>query len=182
MKKKLMLMSTILLISIGVAGNTFSWFSASSNKSEEISIISTIGVEVLEKNSKSLSNIKTKEYTKNIKVKSLGTGETYIRVRLIPEWSNHNLSISNVKLNLSNNSDWIFHKDGYYYFKYYLNENQITSELIKSITFTSLPAEYDGENFTLKVVAEGVQKNNKALKTVWGIDKLPFTADKPWSP
>lgn len=171
MKKKLMIMSTILLISIAVAGNTFAWFSTSTDGSgkKETPIktaLSTIDVSVLDTNAR---------------VKSSGTGKTYVRVRLIPQWSDPSLSVSNVELSL-NSEDWTSKQaDGYYYFKYYLNENQATSALVKSINISKTP-EYDGAEFNLKTVAEGVQINNEAFKKVWKINSLPFTPDKPWSP
>lgn len=167
MRKKLIIISTILLISISVAGNTFSWFSSSTNNSEETVMFNTIDVEVLDEDAR---------------VKSIGTGETYVRVRLIPQWIDHNLSVSNVILNL-NSKDWTSkQEDGYYYFKYYLNKDQITSKLVEGVNFTSLPPEYEGKSFKLKVVAEGVQKNNKALGAVWEVKNLPFAPNERWTP
>lgn len=164
MKKKLIIISTILLISIAVAGNTFAWFSASSNnpmqrKMPDRTEMSTIDVRVLDE---------------DVRVQSLGTGETYVRVRLAPRWSDQNLSISNVEIRL-NSEDWTDKQaDGYYYYKKALTKDQITSPLVKNINIPERTIEYRGETFELNALVEGVQKNKEAVKRVWGIDRLPF--------
>lgn len=164
MKKKLIIISTILLISISVAGNTFAWFSASSNnpmqrRMPDRTEMSTIDVRVL---------------NENVEVQSLGTGETYVRVRLVPKWSDQNLSVANIKINL-NSEDWTSkQEDGYYYYKKALGKDQTTSNLIQEVTALERTPEYDGASFEVKALAEGVQKNKEAVKRVWGIDKLPF--------
>lgn len=182
MKKRLILISTILLISIMIAGGSMAWFTSSPNKAVNEFQIGTVKVKVVEEGFEDLENVVATTYNKNVEVQSLGTKRTYVRVRLVPEWSNPSLPVSNVNLNLAANSDWLLHTDGYYYFKYYLEENEITSKLLESVTFTNLPEEYEGETFKLKVVAEGVQITHEAWKDVWGLNTLPFTPNQPWTP
>lgn len=182
MKKKILAVSTILLVAIMIAGGSMAWFTSNPNEAVNEFQLGTVKVKVIEPGFEDLENVEATLYDKNVQVQSLGTKRTYVRVRLVPEWSNPSLSVSNVALNLSQNGNWTSKQaDGYYYFKYYLNENEITSLLLESVTFTDLTG-YEGETFTLKVVAEGVQITNDAWKDVWGINTLPFTPEQPWTP
>lgn len=162
MKKKVIIVSLALLMTLAVAGSTFAWFNAG-DSSVGISNLSTIQVETIGKN-------------ENVKVQNKGTGDVYVRVRLVPQWSDPSLSVSNVKLNLNISDDWIDNKDndGYYYYKDILKSGEITSNILNSIVIPeSLEGEYVGESFNVKVVSEGVQINQKALMSVWGIGSIP---------
>lgn len=178
MKKKIVI-STILLLLL-ISSISYAWFTTSADIRNSFKA-GTVEVKVLEPDWEDIEGAVVKKYDKNVQVQSLGSKKTYVRVRLVPEWSNPSLPVSNVSLNLVNNGDWIPHTDGYYYFKYYLTTNQITSLLLEGITFTELGPDYEGEVFTLKVVAEGVQISNDGWKQVWNLDSLPFTPDQPWN-
>lgn len=169
MKKRLILLSVILLISLMTVGNTMAWLTSSSDEVTEKMNIGTINVELLQSG------------LNNIRVISSGTSKTYVRARLIPQWSDNSLSTSNVKLDL-NLTDWESNDDGYYYFKYYLDKDQITSNLLNNVEFNNLASEYQGHSFNIKVVSEGVQITNQYWRELWGLDNLPFTPDQPWTP
>lgn len=173
MKIKVIVVSTILAISLATM-STFAWFTASESEANEFQL-GTVEVEVVEPGFSDLTGVEADTYDKNVMVKSLGTKRTYVRVRLIPEWSDPSLPVSNVELNLSSNGDWTqLQPDGYYYYKHILFEGEETSLLLSSVTFNELGPEYDGETFTLKVVAEGVQITHNAWQDVWGLTDLPF--------
>ncbi len=159
MKKKLTIFSTILLISLMVAGGTLSWFAFGSDLSIAEPKMGTVDVDVINSS------------LKNIKVKNSGSNEIYIRVRLIPQWDDQSLSVANVKIKITDN--WI-EKDGYYYYKHKVKRNERTANLIRDIIYTDLTEEYEGARFTLEVIAEGVQSTNEAWKDTWSINSLPF--------
>lgn len=171
MRKKIVAVSTIILIAL-MTTMVFAWFISTESVANKFKM-GTINVEVLEPGFENLTDIKVKNYPKNVQVASRGTKKTYVRVRLIPEWSDPSLPVSNVQLNLAANSDWVYY-EGYYYYTNYLTQNEITSLLLESVTFTELGPEYEGAVFTLKVVAEGAQITNNAWMDIWGISKLPF--------
>lgn len=183
MKRKIIVISLALIMILAIAGGSMAW---QTNKSEERKNefkVGTVNVKVVESGLKNISKVAEGTYDKNIRVESLGTKRTYVRVRLIPEWNEPSLPVSNVKFNLSSNGHWTNRQlDGYYYFKYYLTEDQLTSLLLESLTFTDLDPEYEGADFTLKIVAEGVQTTHEAWKNVWGVTNLPFTPEQPWTP
>ncbi|HZJ84350.1 MAG TPA: SipW-dependent-type signal peptide-containing protein [Syntrophomonadaceae bacterium] len=178
MKPRLIAVSTIALLVLLIAGTSMAWFSSEDSQDGEFKL-GTVKVEVVEEGFTDVEGATATTYEKNAQVKSLGTKKTYVRVRLVPEWSNPSLPVSNVELNLALNDDWLL-VDGHYYFKYYLTQNQISSLLLESVTFTELGEEYEGEIFKLHVIAEGVQITHQAWKDVWGIDSLPFTPNQPW--
>jgi hypothetical protein len=180
MKKKTILISMLLIICFAM-GVTYAWFTYAEAK-ENIFAMGTVEVEVVETFTEVGNAQVGQSYEKTVKVQSKGSKKTYVRVKLFPEWSNPSLPVSNVKLNLADNSDWVLHTDGYYYFKYYLTDEQTTSPLLASVSFIELGPEYNGETLTIKVVAEGVQTTHDAWKEVWGLDTLPFVANQPYVP
>ena len=72
-----------------------------------------------------------------------------------------------LEFNLADNTDWVLHGDGYFYFKYYLTQGQVTSELLQSVTFSDLGPEYSGKTLSVKVLVEGVQTTHDAWKDVY---------------
>lgn len=185
MKTKIMVLSVVLLLAMLMAGNTMAWFTSTPDPVVNEFELGTVKVQVIEPGFKDISNAKVQTYNKKVYIKSLGSKDTYIRVRLIPQWSNPSLPVSNVKLNFAKNfqNNWVDNRkeDGYFYFKHLLSEGQTTSPLLKSITFKELGDEYAGETFTLKVVAEAVQATHEAWKYVWGLEELPFTPGQRWN-
>ncbi|MBU5311747.1 hypothetical protein KQI38_06875 [Tissierella carlieri] len=176
MRKKIIAVSTIALI-ILISTVVFAWFISTESIANKFKM-GTIKVEVLEPGFEDITDVSTGTYTKNVQVASLGTKRTYVRIRLIPEWSEPSLPISNVQLNL-NLGDWVDGGDGHYYYKYYLTKDQVTSLLLESVTFTSLGPEYDGKTLSIKAVAEGAQITHNAWKDIWGISTLPFPEGVP---
>lgn len=186
MKNKIVVVSTITLILLLLGGTSMAWFVSNPDALSNKFTAGTVKVEVLEPGFKNIPNAAgNTTHGKNVKVKSLGSKKTYVRVRLVPMWENEpSLPVSNVTLNLVNvgesgDKDWVDGGDGYYYYKYYLTTGQETSLLLDGVTFGELGPEYEGKTFILKVVAEAVQASNNAYKEVWGRNTLPFPIDQP---
>lgn len=180
MKKKTILIS-VLLVACFAMGVTYAWFTYAEAK-ENVFAMGTVDVEVEESFEEVGNAVLGQSYQKTVEVKSNGNKKTYVRAKLFPEWSNPSLPVSNVVLELADNTDWVLHTDGYYYFRYYLTQGQYSSPLLASVSFTALGPEYTGKFLTIKVVAEGVQTTHDAWKEVWGLDTLPFTPDQPYVP
>ena len=183
MKKRIVSITLALIIVTAMAGTSMAWQSYIAEKSVSQLNMETVKVEVIENGFTYINGAEESTYKKNMEVRSSGTGKTYVRVRLIPQWSEASLPVSNINLNLSGNSNWTKKQsDGYYYFKYYLRKDQVTSSLLEGITIKDLDSDYDKAQFTLKIVAEGVQINQDALEAVWGLTKLPFNPEEAWIP
>lgn len=186
MKTKLMAVSTILLMVLMIAGGTMAWFNSSTGTINNEFKMGTVDVVVVEEfPEEGYNKVTTIEpYTKNVRVQSLGSKKTYVRVRLVPQWSDPSLPVSNVQLTFAGDMGEYWYDntkvDGYYYYKYYLTkEKPETSDLLASVKFTELGPEYDEATFTLKVVAEGVQITNNAYQDVWGLGDLPYNIVDP---
>lgn len=163
--------SFIMLLVLGVAlatGETLGFFKLSSEPLENNFEVGTVKVEIHQKTSE------------DIRIENLGNSLAYVRVMLIPMWSDGSLSVDNVELML-NTLDWVKGEDGYLYYKSELIGGEITSSIIKDVKVNGLEPIYEGETLTVKILAEGVQKANKGWVDVWGIDSLPFDSDDDWT-
>lgn len=160
MRNKLTIFLAVLLVSLMVAGGTFAWFTSNPVATNNIMQIGEIKLEV------------SGNGFDDLIVTNGGTSDCFVRVILVPQWSNNSLSVSNVTIEV-NNDDWA-ENEGYYYYRYQLGVNESISNLISSITYGDLSSEYEGETFTLKVRAEGVQTTHEAWKDAWGNNSLPF--------
>ena len=186
MKAKTLAISTIVLIVLIVAGATMAWFTAGSPTIANKFNMGSVEVEVVEEFQEVNDVTIGVNYDKKVWVESRGTKNTYVRVRLVPEWSsNPSLPVSNVELIFADDIDQYWEDntgvngDGYFYYKYYLTTGKpVTSLLLKGVKFNNLVG-YEDATFTLKVVAEGVQITHDAYQDVWGFDELPFTVLGP---
>lgn len=147
MKKRMITISMILLISIMIAGGSMAWLTSSPEQGVSEFKMGTVEVDVV------------RSGNDNIQIKNVGTSEAYVRARVIPKWSKSSLSVSNVNIDISS-GDWE-ERDGHYYYKYSLKPGETTSNLVNNVSIGDLTEEYAGEQFTLKVVGEGFQESNE---------------------
>lgn len=167
MKKNIGIIALFLLSFALIAGKSQAWFSSAAESSQDLTMTS---IEL---------NLIQNEL-EELRVENIGKGPAYVRVRLVPQWSDRNLSISNVEVN-AGSEDWEFTADGYYYFRYYLTEGQKTSDLIESIEISNMGPEYEGAYLMIKATAEGVLVSNESWKDVWGMEELPFEPNQSWT-
>nr|WP_300003259.1 hypothetical protein [Tissierella sp.] len=169
MRKKIIIVSTLLLLILAVAGNTFAWYTASDNNYSDNLFRNgdkRIGLSVID--------ISTLQTDRSIEVQNKGNAKTYVRVRLIPQWNDPSIPISNVQLNLDLGEGWTrLQGDGYYYYKNSISDTQKTSTISYNPKIVNNEYQVTLNDFTLKVVSEGVQTNKQAIKSVWGIDFIP---------
>lgn len=133
---------------------------------------------------------------KNIYSKEYPTSDTYVRVRLVPclRYTDDNIDRHEVKGELvpvdmkgkvtysALGKNWVKWPDGdsnddvYYYYTLPLSPNQVTSNLIETVTYTgNLP---ENTHFELQVLTEGVSaKQEGAAKQAWG-ESIP-NLEKP---
>ncbi|WP_130806324.1 BsaA family SipW-dependent biofilm matrix protein [Senegalia massiliensis] len=173
MKKRLIITLSLVAIAILAIGGTMAWFTSTPEAIDNTFKAGTVDIEVNENGFENITNWNPGDETnKDVTVISKGTKKTYVRVQLTPTWSNE-MSIDNVEL-MINSNDWILH-DGWYYYKYILEENEETSKLLDSVKLLGEETgnDYQGATFTLNVKAESVQASNDAYKDVWGLTSLP---------
>lgn len=167
MKKIIGIIAWLIFSVALIAGQSQAWFSSAAENSQNL-IMTSIELNLIQNE------------LEELRVENIGKGSAYVRVRIVPQWSDRNLSISNVEVN-ADSEDWIIMTDGYYYFKYYLTEGQTTSDLIESIEISNMGPEYEGAYLMIKATAEGVLVSNESWKDVWGMEELPFESDQSWT-
>lgn len=104
--------------------------------------------------------------SRNIKIKNLGKHDFFVRVSLhlvgIDE-NNQEFYVNKYVLYNINTEDWIY-KDGWYYYKKIVKQNEITSSLVTEIDFdvNSITSKLYNVKFRLDIDAEAVQAENNA--------------------
>ena len=189
MKKKSIFIFLIIFI-ICLIGLTFSFFM---NSTKVVNDFYTGNYSIiLEENFQGPSNWKPgNTIDKSVYVTNNSDTDIAVRISYVEEWKDKNNNIlSNVQngesvaiINFSNNNDWIY-SNGYYYYRYKLNKNDVTSSFIDSVTFNEninysvscsesnnkntckySIGEYENATYKLTVNIETIQFN--MYKNIW---------------
>jgi len=118
------------------------------------------------KNNEILDITYTSEVSRIVKIKNLGNHDFFARISLdiIGIDSNNNNFYANdfVSYNINTN-DWIY-KDGWYYYKKIVKQDDTTSNLLTQINFdtNNITKKYPKSNFKFNIKAEAVQAKNNA--------------------
>lgn len=122
--------------------------------------------------------------TKVFRANLAGDISGYVRARITPVveyydatdgWVVINIDINNVVLNVTA-TDWVY-SDGYYYYKYILNKNEITTDVTVKIAEVKNLGMYVDEDLriTIKIGLEAAQTINDLWKTIFNINNYPQT-------
>ena len=182
MKKSILVgMLVFSLAALMVVGGTLAWFTSEAEVTNTFKA-GTVEIKVLEKGeTEGITNWNPGDTTDyGVSVKSLGSKQTYVRVKLEPVWYNGeieaNVDKDNVELTLAENWEkyWVL-DDGWYYYKEILEQNQETSLLLDKVHLKGEETDnkYQGLTLKIKVEAQAVQASNKAYQDAWGIESLP---------
>lgn len=113
--------------------------------------------------------------SKEVAVTSKTTYKQLIRVKLTPQWNGALNTAENnklIKLNLSENSDWVDGGDGYYYYIKVLDGKATTSNVLDSVTLsTDAKKDLVGKSFDVIVDAESIQATENAFNDTWRAGK-----------
>ena len=194
MKNKKALIAIAIILTIGLIGGTFAYFTDQISVANEFKT-KPYGTQVTEEFTSPDNWLPGDETSKTVVVKNTGEVDVAVRVSYSEKWESSDgttlsgtqtISGQNIKaaiINLDNTSDWTKEGNYYYYNKKLLSGNSTTS-FIKSVTFNSQITDdttcttlnnvttcestgkgYDGANYTLTINVETVQFD--AYKTVW---------------
>lgn len=175
MKKRILILLSLVVVFAIVAGGTFAWFTSTAKPVTNTFKTGTVAVEVNENGFENIDNWNPGDTTnKDVTVISKGSKKTYVRVKLTKMWTNE-LPNDNVELVLANNNDWVY-SDGWYYYKNILTKDQETSKLLDAVKLIGPVTnnEYQGQTLSVNVETEAVQATHEAYKDVWGLTSLPF--------
>lgn len=189
-KKKLAVTITCICAAIAVAGSTIAFLNAKSQEATNEFAGAAVNVGVVENGTVYENGDNTNTgyskvtsgtpVTKSVRIENITseaypTTDTYVRVRLVPSFRDGdgnllavNIDDTNVAYTYGDKENWKYETvDGekYYYYTEVLNPGDISSELIKAVTYTGNVPE--GAHFELQVLTEGVPV--AALERAWGI-------------
>lgn len=194
MKKRNIMMFSVIALAIAlVAGGTMAWFTSTPEAIDNVFAAGTVEIEVNENGFEDLTNVNPGDtHEKEVTIISNGSKQTYVRVSLTPEWIgadelelpllNDNIAVASFEIG----DDWIDGGDGYYYYKFILDdEDNETTPLITEVVFNgpAMNNDYQGATFTLTVSADAVQASNYAFRDVWSIAApavVPVTGVEEW--
>lgn len=182
MKKSILVgMLVFSLAALMVVGGTLAWFTSEAEVTNTFKA-GTVEIEVLEKGeTEGITNWNPGDTTDyGVSVKSLGSKQTYVRVKLEPVWYDGDeeaeVNENNVELIFGEDleENWVL-ADGWYYYKEILEQNQETSLLLDKVHLKGEETDnkYQGLTLKIKVEAQAVQASNDAYQDAWGIDSLP---------
>ena len=183
MKKRILLISLIVLIISIAAGGVLAV--AGSDEVETTNVITTgnIRIDLIEESLKEGSSTEYEPYqaptgkvlpgmpvSKKITVKNTGNYDAWVRVKLspvlTPEDDSAVLDPQLIRYTGTGSTEWMSYwqyneTDGYFYYIGVLEPNAVTVPLITGINFSSLMGnDYSGANVKLYVTAEATQVRN----------------------
>ena len=183
MKKSILVgMLVFSLAALMVVGGTLAWFTSEAEVTNTFTA-GTVEIEVVEDGAKGsiIENWNPGDTTDyDVSVKSLGSKQTYVRVKLEPVWYDDDeeaeVDENNVELTLAEDWEdyWVL-ADGWYYYKNILGEDDETSLLLDEVHLKGEETDnkYQGLTLKIKVEAQAVQASNDAIFDAWELEDLP---------
>ncbi len=178
MKKRNMILGSTIVLAVLLVAGTMAWFTSNPAAVENTFKAGTVDIEVNENGFKNVTNVNPGDtHKKEVKVESLGSKDTYVRVKLTEKWEDlvEGVTTDGVATYVTGD-DWVDGGDGYYYYKKIMIGGE-TTPLIEEVVFDGPKMGNDFQNatFKLEVKAEAVQASHYAFRDEWGItgDPLP---------
>lgn len=189
-KKKLSALLLAGILTAGVVGGTFAWFTSKDTVTNQFATTGTdepgnpdAGIEIEEEFQKPENVLPGTETNKDVRVKSTAKYDQFIRVKFEKKFIKTNgdgtktdvtdkLDTSLIELNFTNylkdtkaEGTWFEGEDGYYYYIGKVAGGSYTNMLLDSVTLSSKAGnEYKNLEFDVTVVADSIQSSNEAYK------------------
>lgn len=164
-KRNMMLLTSMLLAVLIIAGGTFAWFTASTAPIKNEFKAGTLKFKTYECFDKhAAENVNPGDCIgKSVYFQNTGTKRMYVRVKVTP---NFDETIANMPINVG----WVEH-NGYYYYRFPVLPGWFTTPLMNKVCFDGegMGNEYQGQEMTLQIEPEAVQVTNGASTHVWGV-------------
>ena len=164
--RSFVVLAALLVLVLGIVGTTLAWLTDTTDaltNTFEYAKVSCEVKEAFDGNTKS-----------NVQVKNTGTTDAYIRATYVVTWQDDNGNVSgqpvqNTDYTISlNTNDWT-EKNGYYYYKYVVPADGLTSNLINSCRVEDGVNPPDGYYLCVEILATAIQSRPaKAMGEAWG--------------
>ena len=189
-KKKLSALLLAGILTAGVVGGTFAWFTSKDTVTNQFATTGTnepgnpdAGIKIEEEFQKPENVLPGTETNKDVRVKSTAKYDQFIRVKFEKKFIKTNgdgtktdvtdkLDTSLIELNFTNylkdtkaEGTWFEGEDGYYYYIGKVAGGSYTNMLLDSVTLSSKAGnEYKNLEFDVTVVADSIQSSNEAFQ------------------
>lgn len=176
-KKKLSALLLAGILTAGVVGGTFAWFTSKDTVTNQFATTGTdepgnpdAGIDIWEKFEKATNVVPGTTTDKLVQVKNTSTYDQFIRVKITPKWEKDGLDASYldlnfVKANLGNGQGQWFKDGDYYYYIGKVAGGKFTNTLLESVTLKdTTPNEYKNQKYQVLVEAESIQADNGAYE------------------
>lgn len=171
-KRTMMLVMSITLLVLLIAGGTFAWFTAQADPVVNNFKAGTLEFEANEFFCEPLAqNVNPGDcYPKLAFFHNTGTKRMFVRVKITPDFPNMTNPDTDI-VNYDILPGWKDGGDGYYYYLFPVPSGWYSGPVIKKVCFDGeeMDNTYQGEEFTLTIESEAIQVTNDAALTEWGI-------------
>lgn len=178
-KRRMILMTSMVLAVLLIAGGTFAWFTAKAEDVENDFKAGTVELDLKECfYDCGADNVNPGDcFYKHVYIKNTGTKKARFRIKLDNQFEDGLPTDGVVKYDLYkgllNYRYWKDGGDGYIYYRNTLRPGQYTRPLFKNdkICFDgeAMNDDYQGKKFTMTIGAEAIQSSNGAPEEEWGL-------------
>lgn len=189
-KRNIMLVTSMMLAVLLIAGGTFAWFTATTEPEVNEFTAGTVKIELIDEFD-GAPNVNPGDcYKKVIAVKNTGTKKAYIRIKADALFDGGQ-SLGVLRYGINDPINWgpinllpgWTEKDGYFYYNRIVHPGHYTNPLLECnrICFDgkSMGNEYQGAELDITITAEAIQATHNAIQSEWGIS---FPTIMPYSP
>ena len=193
-KRNMMLLTSMMLAVLLIAGGTFAWFTATADPIVNEFTAGTMGIQIHEE-FEPVTNLNPGDcYEKVIYVENTGSKRAYVRIKADTLWTPRSgvnaseLSDDVIMYGINEpywkwnwngwHSGWVLidgweYIDGYFYYTKIVPSGGFTAPLLKCnrICFNGpmMGNEYQGAKLDITINAEAIQATHNAMNSVWGV-------------
>lgn len=187
MKKRMVMVTSLMLAVLLIGGGTFAWFTASADPVKNEFKAGTVDIEIIDCFEGAPKVNPGDCYSKVIYVKNTGTKKAYIRISADTLWTPRSgvnaseLSDDVLRFGINNPVDFLLwnllpgwtYQDGYFYYNKVVESGHYTKPLLKGnrICFDgpSMGNEYQGAKLDITINADAIQGTHNAVGIEWGV-------------
>lgn len=170
-KRSLVLVVSVLVLLLAVAGGTLAWLTAQDSVTNTFSP-AYVTCDVAENFENGIKS--------GVKIKNTSNIPAYIRAYIVVTWKDADGNVYGQKpvegedkdytMEIPRDTAWVTGSDGYYYYTSPVAVDGSTGVLISECKLTEEVVKPDGYNLSVEIIAEAIQSSpTEAVGTAWGV-------------